>query len=117
MNRPPRTRELPFFIQIKTQTISSAGDPINLFTDSDKIWMTMLPLNDREVLALGGQLNEYWFKCNTKYNPNLSATNRLRSTQTPTQYYSIESVVDPIGDKMSLDLKIKMSTPNESAAI
>lgn len=117
MIRPSRTREIPFIIQTKITQITAAGDSINTFVDSDKIWMSVNPLNSREILTLGGQLNEYWFKCSTKFNARLTHTNRLRTTENPPKYYSIESVVDPVGDRMTQILNIKITTPNESGAI
>ena len=116
MIRKSRSRELPFIIQSKTVTVDGAGDPLTTWTDGTKIWCSVKPLNDREVLALGGQLNEYWFELTTKYINNLTHIDRLRTTNATPTYYSIESIKDPIGDRMMLKLKVKISSPNELAA-
>ena len=113
MKRSPRTRELPFTIQKKTTVIDSAGDPTTTWTNTTKIWAALKPLNDREILALGGQLNEYWYQLNTKFYPNITHKDRLVSKNI---FYSIESIKDPVGDRMYLELKIKQSTPSELAA-
>lgn len=115
MKRNPISRELPFTIQNKTTTIDGAGDPVTSWGDGIQIWCSISPMSEREVLALGGQLNDYWFKAMTRFNSNVNQTARLFRTNTG-EYYNIESVRDPVGDRMYLELKIRTMTSSELGA-